>query len=559
MDRREFLTARRKASRKQPISIQQTARTLSGLAPYNGAWGTEEVVHLLKRAMFGAKPEDVAYFKTTTVSQAVDELLNPSAGALNPPPPVKEYDTTGATTPDTAVTPGTTWVNSYVNDGTIDSRRRASFKKWSFGLMINQDRSILEKMTLFWHNHFATETVDINWPITIYKHHALLRTNALGNFKTLVKDITLDVAMLRYLNGYLNTKAAPDENYARELQELFTLGKENNPNYTEDDVKAAARVLTGWRVDAATSTSNFDTNRHDTTNKTFSSFYGGTIITGRTGATAGGLELDDLLTMIFNKKAEVSRYIVSKLYRWFCYYTIDAATKANVIEPLAQIFRDNNWNIKPVLSALLKSEHFFDVLNRGCLIKSPLELTVNLCREFSIVFPNAVDYTDAYGMWEYIRSQASGSNQNYGDPPNVAGWPSYYQEPQFYELWINSDTLPKRNRFTDIMVTTGYSRNGKNIKIDPIAFAKKMSNPGDPNILITDILAILYRVPLSDSSRNTIKKNILLSGQDQDYYWSNAWNGYIANPTDNMAFQTVNNRLRDLLKYFMNLAEYHLA
>lgn len=560
MDRREFLTARRMASRKQPVSIQQTARTLSGLAPYTGPWGTEEIVHLLKRTMFGAKPDDVAYFKTKGAAQSVDELLNPSAAALNPAPPVKEYDDAGATTPDSTVAPGTTWVNTYSNDGTIEARRRASFKKWSVGLMINQDRSILEKMTLFWHNHFATETVDINAPILIYKHHALLRTNALGDFKKLVKDVTLDPAMLRYLNGYLNTSTAPDENYARELQELFTLGKENNPNYNEDDVKAAAKILTGWRITFATSASNFDATRHDSTNKTFSSFFGGKVITGRTGATAGNLELDDLLTMIFDKKAEVSRFIVTKLYRWFCYYTIDAATKANVIEPLAQIFRDNNWNIKPVLATLLKSEHFFDVLNRGCLIKSPLELSVNLCREFSVIFPDAVaNYADAYGMWEYIRSQASSFSQNYADPPNVAGWPSYYQEPQFYELWINSDTLPKRNRFTDVLVTSGYTRSGKTIKVDPIAFAKKMSNPGDPNILIADALAILYRVPLSTTSKNTIKKNILLSGQDQDYYWTNAWNAYVANPTDTMAFQTVNTRLRDLLKYFMNLAEYHLA
>jgi uncharacterized protein (DUF1800 family) len=560
MDRREFLTARRKALRKQPDSIQQVARTLSGITPYNGPWGNEEIVHLLKRTMFGAKPDDVAYFKLKGMSPSVDELLTPSSTSFAPNPPVKEYDETGATVPDSTVAAGTTWVNTYSNDGTIESRRRASFKKWSFGLMINQERSILEKMTLFWQNHFSIETVDVSFSIPIYKHHALLRASALGNFKTLVKDITVDVAMLRYLNGYLNTKAAPDENYARELQELFTLGKENNPNYTEDDVKAAARVLTGWRTDISTSTSSFDINRHDTTNKTFSSFYGGTVITGRTGATAGGLELDDLLTMIFNKKEEVSRFIVTKLYRWFCYYTIDAATKANVIEPLAKIFRDSNWDIKPVLATLFKSEHFFDVLNRGCMIKSPFELTVSLCREFNISFPNAgTEYTDAYGMWEYIRAQASSFNQNFADPPNVAGWPSYYQEPQFYELWINTDTLPKRNRFTDQMVVSGYSRNGKTIKIDPIAFAKKMSNPGDPNILISDVVTYLYRVPLSQTSRDTIKKNILLSGQDQDYYWSNAWNGYIANPTDNMAFQTVNTRLRDLLKYFMNLAEYHLA
>jgi len=558
MNRRDFLTARRHNARQQPFSSQHTARTLSGLTPYSGPWGTEEVVHLLKRTMFGATVDDVGYFKTLSTSQAVDELLNPVAAL--PSPPVKDYDTTGAGTPDTTVAPGTTWVSDYNTDGTIQSRRRYSFKRWGIGVMINQDRSIREKMTLFWHNHFATESVAIEEPLIIYKHHTLLRTNALGNFKALVRAVTIDPGMLRYLNGYLNTNTAPDENYGRELQELFTLGKENNPNYTEDDVKAAARVLTGWRIDFPTSSSNFNISKHDITNKQFSSFYGNTVIAGRTGATAGDAELDDFLNMIFNKSVEVSQFIVKKLYRWFCYYTIDATAQATVIDPLAQIFRDNNWDIKPVLSALLKSDHFFDPLNRGCVIKSPIELSVELCREFNVTFPDTVsEYADAYGMWDFIMNQSSIINQEFGDPPNVSGWPSYYQAPQFYELWINSDTLPKRERFTDTLIENGYTRNGKTLKIDPIAFAKKLSNAGDPNVLIDDSLAILYRVPLSDTSKATIKTNILLSGQAQDYYWTNAWNAYLANPSDMAAFQTVYNRLRDLYKYLMNLAEYQLA
>jgi uncharacterized protein (DUF1800 family) len=366
--------------------------------------------------------------------------------------------------------------------------------------------------------------------------------------------------MLKYLNGYLNTNKAPDENYGRELQELFTLGKANNPNYTEDDVKAAARVLTGWRIDLPTTTTNFNAAKHDTDSKQFSSFFNNTVIAGRTGATAGDDELDDLLNMIFGKKTEVSQFIVKKIYRWFCYYTIDAASQANVIDPLAQLLQDNNWEIKPVLDALLKSEHFFDALNRGCLIKSPLDIAISLCREFGVLFPDAAaDYSGAYNMWDFIRGQAAMNNQNFADPPSVSGWPSYYQAPQFYELWINSDTLPKRNMFTDILVYSGYSRGGNTIKIDPVAFAQRLSNPGDPNVLITDSLAILYRVPLSDATKTTIKTTILLSGQVSDYYWTNAWNAYLANPTDSMAYQTVYMRLRDLYRYFMNLAEYQLA
>lgn len=531
----------------------------AGLAPYTGIWGTDEVVHLLKRTMFGAAKADIDYFKGKSLSDSVDELLNPTAPL--PSPPLKDYDTSGAAVPDTDVAPGTTWVNNVNTDGTITSRRRASLKKWLTGVMINQDRSIREKMTLFWLNHFSTEMADVGESQFIYKHHNLLRTNALGNFKTLVKAVTIDPCMLVYLNGNTSTGTAPNENYGRELQELFTLGKENNPNYNEDDVKAAARVLTGWQTSSPSISSTFSTSRHDKTNKQFSSFFNNAVITGRSTTTAGDQEIDDLLTMIFNKKAEVSRFIVKKIYRWFCYYSIDADVQANVIDPLALIFQNSNWDIKPVLSALFKSEHFFDASNVGCFIKSPVELCVGMCREFNMIFPDANTlFTDAYSMWDYVRSLTSSMNQNVGDPPNVAGWPAYYQEPQYQELWINSDTLPKRNKFTDQFIGSGYTRNGLNIKIDPVAFAGKLSNPGNPNQLIDDSLEVLFQVPLSDESKAAIKKQILLTGQTNDQYWADAWIAYLANPTvTGMPYKTVQTRLASLYKYLMGLAEYQLS
>ncbi len=551
MDRRDFLTAK---TRFGSPDFRQNFRTQSGLNPYSGAWTVNEVQHLLKRTMYGSTKADIDYFKTQSVSQAVDELVNPTTPL--PSPPVNDYNS--ATVTDPAVPLAQTWVNNPTNDGTINSLRRASFKKWWAGIMINQDRSIREKMTLFWSNHFSTESVDIGNANYVYTHHALLRQKALGNFKQLVKDITIDTAMLRYLNGYLNTSAAPDENYARELQELFTLGKGPAVQYTEDDVKKAAKVLTGWRINGTTYTSFFDATKHDTASKQFSSFYNNTIINGQTGA-AGANETDALINMIFAKE-EVAKYICRRLYRWFVYYAIDATTEANVIEPLAAIFRTNNYEIKPVLSALLKSEHFFDVLNQGCQIKSPVDQVISALREFKVLFPNnTTEYLDAYGMWNYIRGWLTSMSQDIGDPPNVAGWPSYYQEPQFYEIWINSDTLPKRNRYTDTMITTGYSRNGKKIVIDAVAFSKTLPNAADPNLLIDDALSILYRVPLSQAAKQTIKQQILLSNQTQDYYWSNAWNAYITNPADQSNFTIVNNRLKSLYQYLMNLAEYQLA
>lgn len=560
MDRRDFLAFKRKAGMPVPPSVVSIRGINSGLNPYSGAWTNKEIAHLLKRTMFGSPKADIDHFRSMTPAQAVDALLNVSA--TPPVGPLKDYDNTdiAAGDPDLTVLPGTTWANTLTKDGTANSRRMISLKAWWIGLMLNQDRTILEKMTLFWHNHFATEANEYGWASFGYRYNALLRRNALGNFKQLVRAVTLDTAMLRYLNGYLNHVNAPDENYSRELQELFTLGKENNPNYTEADVIAAAKVLTGWRIKPEDETVFFNINAHDKTTKQFSSFYNNATVAGRTDpVTAGDAELDDLLNMIFSKSVEVSEFMIRKLYRWLCYYTIDAATETNVIKPLAQQFRDGNWEIKPVLSTLLKSEHFFDPLNQGCLIKSPLENMIGLCREFNVVFPSAAEYTDQYNMWDRLREISSDMLQNVFDPPSVSGWAPYYQAPMFYEIWINTDTLPKRNQFTDAMIGTGFTENGKKIVIDAVAFTKTLPNPSDPNQLINDVLDIMYRVPLSDQSKQIIKQQILLSNQTQDYYWTNAWNLYLGSPGDATAYNVVNTRLRDLYKYFMNLAEYQLA
>ena len=559
MDRRDFLTLSKKRDASPDVSSFQVNRTNSGITPYSGTWGTNEIIHLLKRTMFGATLADVAYFKTRTLNQAVNELLNVSSVA--PLPPVKTYaNSVTPGDPDNGIVAGTTWVNINTTDGGVESQRVASLKSWWTGLMINQNRSILEKMVLFWHNHFSTETSVIGRTIWCYQNNVILRKNAVGNFKLFVKDITLDTGMLRFLNGYLNTNTAPDENYGRELQELFTVGKGANnatPPYTEADVKAAAKVLTGYTINATTNTSYFNAPKHEIANKQFSSFYNNTVITGRSGA-AGANELDDMISMVFATN-EVALFICRKLYRWFVYYEIDAATEANVIVPLAQIFRSNNYDIKPVLDTLFKSDHFYDVLNQGCIIKSPVDFTISLNREFGVVFPLQSDYLNTHYMWDYVRSVGSNIGQNIGDPPNVAGWAPYYQQPQYHEIWINSDTYPKRNQFTDSMAINGYTRNGKTIKIDFTMFAKSLPNPGDPNALINDSITYLFRLPLTLASRNQLKTDIILSGQTSDYYWTNAWTAYIANPADITNATIVKNRLRDLYQYLMKLAEYQLA
>ena len=553
MDRREFFTATRRSA---PTSTAQPPRTLSGIDAYTGPWTEQEVAHLLKRTMFGAKRADVNYFKNLSMSQAVQELLNPTAP--DPAPPVKEYvtSTTLGVNADANILQGTTWINDINNDGTVQSQRRASYKKWWTGVMINQDRSIREKLMLFLIDHFGNETTDIGVTNWTYRQHALIRQYALGNYKELVRNITKDLSMLRYLNGYLNNASAPDENYARELFELFTLGKGPDSQYTEADVKEAAKVLTGWQINFTTWQTIFTASRHSTANKTFSPFFNNTVITGRTGATAGDLELADLLNMVFSQ-GEVAKFIVRKLYRWFVYYTIDDNTEQQVIAPLATIFRNNNYELKPVLTALFQSQHFYDVLNRGCVIKNPADQVIGSIRELNTSFPTATDYLSNYSMWNLMSNWMTNMGMSLNDPPNVSGMPAYYQEPLYHEIWINADSLPKRNQFTDTMIATGYLVNGIRLKFDCVALAQTFLNPGNPNDLIDEAVDRFFRNPLSVSSKAQIKTQILLTGQQWDYYWTNAWMAYTANPTT-ANFNTVNSRLMNLFKYLFNLAEYQL-
>jgi uncharacterized protein (DUF1800 family) len=527
----------------------------SGIKKEKGKLDAGQAAHLLKRTLFGAKSEDIAHFTGKSPKKAVKELIY--ARYELPGPPLNNYDDDKYTDPE--ILAGQTWTVSLKYDGMNNGRRRNSYKSWWFGLMINQERSIREKMVLFWHNHFVTESNTVDNALFCYQYNTVLRKYALGNFRDMVKAITLEPAMLRYLNGYASSKKAPDENYGRELQELFTIGKGPGSHYTEGDVKAAARVLTGNTINYKTLSWSYDPNRHDETDKQFSAFYDNRLIMGRKGME-GEQELDELLDMIFSRE-EVSRFICRKLYRFFVYHTIDDTTEQNVIGPLAALFRKKKYEIAPVLEELIGSQHFFDPANYGSMIKSPVDFTVGLCREFNITFPDASDYVDQYGFWEQVRNQAAALQQNIGDPPNVAGWQAYYQQPEFDKLWISSDTLPKRNQFTDRMINGGFGRNGKKIIIDPLAFASGLSRPEDPDILIGDSVRALYRIELPVETLQFIKTNILLSGlvgMASDHYWTMAWQSYQGKPDDKSNKNIVTTRLKSLYKYLMNLPEYQL-
>ena len=529
---------------------------MPSLKTYSGSWDYSSVRHLLKRTTFGASRKDIQYFQNIGFAAAIDELF--SAQFIEPTPPLKDYNPTASVAPDNSISIGQTWVNDMSIDGTLSSLRRSSFKKWWIGLMINQGRSIREKMTLFWHNHFATESVDVSIAQYVYKHHRLLRSGALGNFRELVKKVTMDPAMLIYLNGQNNNKTAPDENYARELQELFVIGKGPHAGFTEEDVKAAAKILTGWRNNNTKLESYFDLTRHDVTSKTFSSFYGGRVIGGVNNANGGETELDQLIDMLLSQK-EAALFICRRLYTWFVYYNITPDIEREIIEPLADIFRKNNYEILPVLKTLISSEHFFDNTNRGCQIKSPVDLMIGLSRELEIKFPPSDQVTLSYTLWNQFVAYLSSSQQDIGDTPDVSGWKAYYQAPLFYGNWINTDTMPKRLQYSQNLITPGYTASGFKMIVPAIDYVKGFQYPSDPNKLLDEICNHLLGIDISASHKNQIKKDILLSGQIDDHYWTNAWDTYMNAPGMTSNTNYVNNTLINLLKYIINLPEYQLC
>lgn len=521
---------------------------MGGLNPYTGPWGYAQAAHLLRRTGFGLKKSELDTLLTMNMESAVDRVLTVPA---NPPaPPINNYNNPQFTDPDVPL--GQTWVNRPY-DPDAEGYRIESWRGWWYDLMINQDISILERLTLFWHNHFSTQTSIVYWGRSAYENNRLLRTHALGNFKALTKAVTTEGMMLVYLNGFLNTKGAPDENYARELQELFTIGKDGE-HYTEDDVVAAARVLTGWRINFPTdnSTYHFPVD-HDFGDKQFSAFYNNTVIPG---SVDGAAELDALINMIF-ERPEVAEFICRKIYRWFVYYHIDDNTEQNVIQPLAAIFRSNNYEIKPVIETLLKSEHFFEAAQTGCFIKTPVDIAIGALRTFNLTIPGTTPW-DQFLMQYYLTVYLSSMSMIPGDPPNVAGWQPFRQTPQYYRMWINGDTLRNRNTFTDILTAYYVETDNDRLSIDLLAFAAQFSDPSNPVTLVDDITKLLLPQPLSPSKKFLLK-SILLSGLPSDSYWTIAWNAYVANPNDPMVQEVVKSRLLAMHLYLTRLPEFQLA
>jgi uncharacterized protein (DUF1800 family) len=405
----------------------------------------------------------------------------------------------------------------------------------------------------------------------------MLRTHCLGNLKDFVKALTIDGAMLWYLNGRLNTKNAPDENYARELQELFTVGVAG-ATYTEADVITAAKVLTGWRTREPTVNnptpqweSYFLASQHDTTTKTFSSYYNNSTISpdNTNSAGYGANEVDDMIDMIFTHGAQdIAKLFARRIYRFFVYYDIDATTETNIIAPLAQTLINNNWNIKPMLSQLFKSDHFFDLANMDCAIKSPVDHFISMYRTLNFEIPQTATDEERYLFFHRLSQNYLRLNgQSIGDPPNVSGWPAHYQVPFYDQIWINTDTMPKRLAYTDLFLRSAgvYVKSGVYYKIDFIKLVEDIdatlsfpNSVDDPVTLVDEVVKLFLALDLTTASRDYYK-SILLSGQSSNYYWTFAWNDYKANPNSATFRGIVETRLRSMFNEMLRLPEHILS
>jgi uncharacterized protein (DUF1800 family) len=518
------------------------------LEPYTGPWTNHEVKHLLKRTMFGAKPGDIHYFGSIPFQKAFQQIVTKNYEYVGAP--INSYS---ENEPDPDVPYGSTWIRApFSNKYRFD--RMWTTVYWWTGMMVNQNRTIFQKMVLFWHNHFGVNNTGSLDPRANYKYINTLQVNSLGNFKKMVKDITIDPLMLNFLNGFQNEARAPDENYARELLELFTLGKGSESKYTEEDVKAAARVLTGFQYDYNNGTADFFSSRHDLGDKIFSEFFNNKTIKAFGGNGDWSTEIFGMIDMIFEKE-EVSKFICRKFYRFFVNYDITEEIEKNVILPLAKIFRDNNYEIFPVVDTLFKSKHFFENENIGSMIKSPIDFLIGMIREMEPTLPNDIRLFN-YHM-EYIRKILLFLQQNLPDPPSVAGWPAYYQNPLFGRSWINSEVLKIRASVLEVYLDINKKPRNTDIFINLLTYTSNIEGATDPNKLIETALNRLISLKPTIEYKKHLKR-ILLSNQDEDYIWTNAWEDYLQKPNDESIKNIVEIRLKQFYKSIMHLDEYNL-
>ncbi len=362
---------------------------------------TRSLAHLLRRAGFGARPAEWTAYSKLGPAGTTHQLLHPETVADPFPALLSEVQ------------------GDYVDFDSLDS-----IKKWWLYRMSHTPRPLEEKMTLFWHGHFATANYKVDHPRWMWQQNETLRTHALGSFRTLLQAVSRDPAMLVWLDGVDNRKGRPNENYGRELMELFTLGV--GGGYTENDVKEAARAFTGWQFDHDTAAFAFHPDQHDDGVKTF---------LGQTGNFNG----DDILDILV-RHPSTANFVCTKLFKFYVHETPSPAD----IAPLTAAYFASGYSIQSVLTAIFMSPVFYSDAAIHSKIKSPTEYIVTALRTLDAPF--AATNNNLLGAGRTM-------GQELFNPPNVKGWNGG-------KTWMNTMTLITRANFANVL-TMQMSQHGQ--------------------------------------------------------------------------------------------------
>lgn len=398
----------------------------TALQPHRETLGERKAAHLLRRAGFGGTPDEVRRYAGMGADQAAATLTAlPKADAIAPPAGLSD-----AALPMLADT----------KRERFRERQQvvASLELWWLNRMLTTSAPLQEKMALYFHGHFTSRATPL-FPTITYNQNALFRQSALGNLRELTRSVSKDAAMLLYLNGAQNVAAHPNENYARELMELFTLGVDN---YSEADVRESARAWTGWRVDRRAAAVSFDPALHDSGRKTF---------LGRSGNFAG----DDIVDIIFDQP-QCSRFFATSLLNWFVYND----PEPQLVDEVAALLRRRRFELAPVVATILSSNVFYGERAYRALVKSPVEFVVGAHKTLGLP---AVD--------ESALPALAQMGQRLFYPPSVAGWPGG-------ENWLTSGTMIARQNFLTRLLgsqTLGASSWLRGLPVVPKAAARTIA------------------------------------------------------------------------------------
>ena len=480
------------------------------LAPYSGVWSKMLAAHLLRRTTLGPTQAQIDAAFSDGVDLAVESILQSS---ILTDEPITWH-------PGETVAPqGETWVDKFMTpdpllEDQVNAARQKSLFSWTAGRMNKEQlgaANITEKMVFFWQNHFGIQQVRddrLN-----YNYFKTLEANAIGNFKTVVESITINGAMMKFLDTASNTKWNPNENYARELLELYSIGKglQTGPgdysNFTEDDVLSGARILTGWKVrENMSSTANpyieFEPNLHDTDSKQLSYHFNNMIL-----FNDDENEYKNFIDAIFSKE-ETAYHICRKLYKYFVSTELTEQIEATVIETMAQTMISNNYEIRPVLAQLFKSEHFYDSTIIGSHLKAPYEFIFSMLNP-TLSFPSHNEEGNNV-IWNILYNAASVMDQNWYVAPSVAGWPAYYVKPGYMQLWLNSATIDRRFWLVSLLTehSTGISDDVTgtvySFKIDALAFVDQLQTPSDGVAVIEQMCDLFFARPLLQTKKDRL-------------------------------------------------------